>query len=158
MFDISSQSIMSRVRCHWPRLGPLVACHVLMISYLLVFPSADRQRLRASHLWKHRGRRACLHVRETQDKGNAPLCPNTLPRCYLPLLCRCHGYSALSLSLSSLLLGMEGWGWRGVRRGEVALAAASASYSYQCSWALPPPPPPSSFPPSFLLIIQFAHC
>ena len=114
------------------------------------------------------GLASLICVWETENERNAPLCPNTLPNCYLPLLCRCHGYSALSPPLSSL----SRWVWRDGAGEEWGEEKRSGSGCCLCVIFIPvqlrAPPllPPSSFLPSFLpsllpsflLIIQFAHC
>lgn len=115
-------------------------------------------------------------VLERRGKKGTPLCPSTLPNCYLPLLCRCHGYSALSLPS---LLSVGGYGGMGLeRRGEKWLWLLPLRHIHTSAAESPPPPPPPSpppsshfpsstasflpsflpsLPPSFLLIIQFAH-
>lgn len=63
------------------------------------------------------------------------MCPSTLPNCYLPVLGRCHGYKPPLPPHGRLSRWVQG----DERRGEVDLAAASASYSCQCSWKPPLP-------------------
>lgn len=84
-------------------------------------------------------------VLERQGKKGTPLCPSTLPNCYLPLLCRCHGYSALSLPS---LLSVGGYGGMGLeRRGEKWLWLLPLRHIHTSAAESPPPPPPPPSPP-----------
>lgn len=131
----------------------LIICHVQMSQCCPRFLCVFLQRISGCILYICGSCRTyeLVCVLERQGKKGTPLCPSTLPNCYLPLLCRCHGYSALSLPS---LLSVGGYGGMGLeRRGEKWLWLLPLRHIHTSAAESPPTtttitPPSSHFPSS----------
>lgn len=131
-----------------PKSLLLIICHVQMSQCCPRFLCVFLQRISGCILYICGSCRTyeLVCVLERRGKKGTPLCPSTLPNCYLPLLCRCHGYSALSLPS---LLSVGGYGGMGLeRRGEKWLWLLPLRHIHTSAAESPPPPPPPSPPPS----------